>query len=580
MDKEYLAAIIAEIKQQARDPGFFLHQEDRDEAYVRNLFYAVLHQHITPEILKPILLSFKKGDINAYNLIKHFMLQLEKFRVDQPAAYRRLACDYRRFLPGKLTVEPAPGDAVARFAPPGPGRLAYKQRYQVKEFLQYRDEAFVANAFRGVFHREPSIPEIDTYLQPLRQCRLNEMDILQILLTSAEGRNKGVAVDGLAWYARMNRLGKVRFLGYALRWLKALLYLPRALQALARRRDSQVTALRHMQEHMHANQRFLWSLYHQYQDMSTKMTDLVDMVQHKVDESVAGNIMEVVRRKADGTETDSLVNNLKHHYQVVLKEMNEDLESMAGQLRNTTLAIKELCHAPADSAPHAREDAPRARSAQVQQPLDLEQMYANFEDRFRGSRVDIKQRLVRYLELIASTGFSSQKILDLGCGRGEWLELLQEKGLQGQGVDANSLFVRACRERGLSVHHGDILNYLAEQPQDTYSAITSFQVIEHLPFNSLLCLLDRALRVLRPGGILLLETPNPENLQVGAFTFYKDPSHHQPYAPDFMAFAMEQRGYERIAVQRINAPHNPPESPVLKKWLFTGMDYAIMGYKP
>ena len=116
-------------------------------------------------------------------------------------------------------------------------------------------------------------------------------------------------------------------------------------------------------------------------------------------------------------------------------------------------------------------------------------------------------------------------VLDIGCGRGEWLELLKKERIQARGVDRNRVFVEQCRRIDLEVEEQDALAYLGSVPDRSLSVITSFHLVEHLGFEELIRLLDEMIRALKPGGLLILETPDPENFMVGSYSFYADPTH-------------------------------------------------------
>jgi O-antigen chain-terminating methyltransferase len=219
----------------------------------------------------------------------------------------------------------------------------------------------------------------------------------------------------------------------------------------------------------------------------------------------------------------------------------------------------------------------------------LDALYVVFEDRFRGSREDIKERVKVYLPYIKQTTTRTDDdiILDIGCGRGEWLELLRDNGYKARGIDLNRVMAQQCRERGLDVTEADAVRYLTEQKSNTFSAITGLHIAEHPPFKTLIRLLDESLRTLRPGGVVIFETPNPENLIVGACNFYFDPTHRNPIPPELLKFIIEQRGFAKIDVLRLHpndffqdtsdAEHVRNELKVL----FTKeLDYSVIAFKP
>jgi O-antigen chain-terminating methyltransferase len=141
--------------------------------------------------------------------------------------------------------------------------------------------------------------------------------------------------------------------------------------------------------------------------------------------------------------------------------------------------------------------------------------------------------------------------VDIGCGRGEWLQMLPER-FQCVGIDLNSMNVEACHTQGLNAVQQDALVWLANQPENSIAVITAFHVIEHLSFEQFNILLDECQRVLAPGGVVIFETPNPENLISAATHFHTDPTHIHPLPPAFTEFLVEFKGFEQVQIHRIN----------------------------
>jgi SAM-dependent methyltransferase len=231
------------------------------------------------------------------------------------------------------------------------------------------------------------------------------------------------------------------------------------------------------------------------------------------------------------------------------------------------------------------DSASRGEVAPLVRNQRLDALYEAFEDKYRGSRADIKQWLVVYLDRLKLTGAGQAEspVVDIGCGRGEWLELLRENGLVAYGIDVNSMMVERTISLGLDARVADLITHLRTLSDASRSAITAFHIVEHLPFETLIDFLDEALRVLLPGGMLILETPNPENMRVGATTFYNDPTHRNPIPPEPLRFIVEHRGFSDVEIERL---HPSPESERLKGegWdiahlnalLFGPRDYAII----
>jgi O-antigen chain-terminating methyltransferase len=187
-----------------------------------------------------------------------------------------------------------------------------------------------------------------------------------------------------------------------------------------------------------------------------------------------------------------------------------------------------------------------------------------------------------YLPLLESLAgrFPSGKALDLGCGRCEWLELLAEQGLKATGVDLDAGMLADCRERSLNVEQGDAIEVLAAASDDSHALITGFHIAEHLPFDVLMRLVIEAKRVLHPGGVLLLETPNPENIRVATRDFYLDPTHRHPLPPALLGFVYEFAGFDVSATLRLGEPSEIRDKKRLSLHdVFSSVspDYAVLG---
>lgn len=211
--------------------------------------------------------------------------------------------------------------------------------------------------------------------------------------------------------------------------------------------------------------------------------------------------------------------------------------------------------------------------------------YRALEDRYRGSRELITQRLEAYLPFLAplQTLYQDYPVLDLGCGRGEWLELLTREGYSPAGVDLDDGMLEACDELGLPVRKIDALQALQELPANSLVAVTGFHIAEHVPFSVLQELVIEALRVLRPAGLLILETPNVESLVVGTNSFYLDPTHERPLPSLLLSFLTEHSGFARSKIVRLQeAPELLNETThlgLLNVLTGTSPDYSVVAQK-
>lgn len=168
--------------------------------------------------------------------------------------------------------------------------------------------------------------------------------------------------------------------------------------------------------------------------------------------------------------------------------------------------------------------------------------YFLFEEKFRGPREEIKERQSAYLQYY----LGKEHVLDIGCGRGEFVELLIENGVPTTGIDINEDMVLYCREKGLPVKEIDVIEYLNSLPGDSLGGIFLGQVIEHLSINELVELIKLSYEKLQQGAYIIAETPNPQSMIIFTNTFYMDPSHNKPVHPLTIQFLLETNGFSEV----------------------------------
>ena len=206
--------------------------------------------------------------------------------------------------------------------------------------------------------------------------------------------------------------------------------------------------------------------------------------------------------------------------------------------------------------------------------------YGRFADRFRGTEEYVKKGQRFYLPYFAGR----HDVLDIGCGRGEFLELMRDAGVPARGIDLGQESVDLCRHKGLQAELADLFPYLADLPESSLDGIFSAQVVEHLPPERLPEMIRLAASRLERGGVLAIETPNPECLAIFASHFYLDPTHTRPVPHALLAFYMEEYGLGLIEVHRLSpAVESMPALAGLaedfREAFFGGLDYAIVGRK-
>ena len=224
---------------------------------------------------------------------------------------------------------------------------------------------------------------------------------------------------------------------------------------------------------------------------------------------------------------------------------------------------------------HLRLDHPQPDAARK------DAFYLAFEAEFRGGFADVQQRLQAHRHWVDQA--PAGPAVDLGCGRGEWLQQLRQWGRPARGIDLNAINVQALREQGFDVEQADAIGWLVRQPDAQLALLSAFHLAEHLSFDDLMLLFVHAQRVLMPGGVLIVETPNPENLDVASHTFWLDPTHRKPLPAGLLDLLARHAGLQVLTVARLNAPEadmGPLPSPTLERMLTEGRDIALIARKP
>jgi len=288
-------------------------------------------------------------------------------------------------------------------------------------------------------------------------------------------------------------------------------------------------------------------------------------------------------------ELDQKTEQLQEYLETQIKDSNEKNFQNSHYLKIDLLQQKRLMNKFLEATAGA-EGGLASEPAQIfagELDHSLDAFYFAFEERFRGSREEINERLEVYLPRLREAQIApvDSLILDLGCGRGEWLELLRDNGYRARGIDLNRVVIEQCQSRGLEVVEGDVIAYLQSMPDESVAVITGFHIIEHLPFEILVKLLNEAFRVLRHRGLVIFETPNPANVLVGSCNFYFDPTHRNPLPSLMTQFLVQYCGFAEVEILNLNPSTETAiceDSEIAKRFnecFYGPMDYAIIGYK-
>lgn len=295
------------------------------------------------------------------------------------------------------------------------------------------------------------------------------------------------------------------------------------------------------------------------------VADLQGAFQHRV------TLMESNFREMTAAQHRDFTGALERSNLEIQKRLWEDMARIRDEyerLIHQELRVVRQRAAAAAAAPPA--PLPPAAPAAIQ-GFD----YLRFEDRFRGSFDQVKENQRFYIPYFQD----ASEVLDLGCGRGEFLAVMRDAGIKARGVDTNAECVALCRSQGLDAVEADLFEYLEGLPPLSLGGVFCAQVVEHLPMGVLPRLAQLLASRLTKGGVAVVETPNPECLAILASHFYLDPTHVRPVPPQLLVFLLEEAGFGRIEVVR-RFPAEEASLSLLpaefREQFFGAQDYAVV----
>jgi O-antigen chain-terminating methyltransferase len=336
-----------------------------------------------------------------------------------------------------------------------------------------------------------------------------------------------------------------------------------------------------------------------------ELGELKDIRDHWVDwraeweRKLAQNEMQFLRSVADlqaGLQhrTDLMDANYRDLVRTQHKDFEGALERFAGEIQKRLWAdlerirleyerlifseLKTIRQRAEITAGSRAADSPAPAAAQATPALPFD--YGRFAERFRGTEEYVKAGQSIYLPHFSGL----QNVLDIGCGRGEFLEMLREASVPAKGIDLSEESVAMCRHKGLEAEVADLFPYLRNLPEASLDGVFCSQVVEHLPPEKLPAMIRLATSRLRRGGVIAIETPNPECLAIFATHFYMDPTHQRPVPHPLLAFYLEEYGVGNIEIRKLSpAVESMPSLKSLpedfRDAFFGGLDYAVLGKK-
>jgi SAM-dependent methyltransferase len=511
---------------------------------------------------------------------------------------------------------PIDQDEFTRWTPPS-ADLARGGVYTLSDLLQLNDVDLLETTYRFLLRRSVDPIGRAHFLAGLRTGLMSKIEVIGAIRFSEEGRRRNVHVDGLLLPYKLHRLRRKSLAGPFAAVAIWLLRLPRfdmraqigetavagdiqRLGEMFNRNRVEIDLTRKDVDHLVKRLKSVEILSSYIEDLRTRMAETQESLK--------------VLRTLGEHQHQAIAEKLAIQDQSIVKQLAIQYQSITGQLAGADLSIARLDVAIHESRRSVLDIQRRLmtflerggeRSDAVSVGADhrddielssiLNAQYVSFEDTFRGTREDIKRRAAHYLTALDANAVKRDQglVLDLGCGRGEWLEVLTEHGYRCRGVDLNNVMLEDSMARGFDVVEADAVSYLRGLNDDSLAAITSMHLVEHLPHEIAIRLLDEALRVLRPGGVLILETPNPENLTVGSCWFYLDPTHRNPIPPALLQWLVRERGFDDVEIERLSEYRGLPEVEFLPEdvagskqinqliGLVTAPpDYAVVAVKP
>lgn len=418
----------------------------------------------------------------------------------------------KRFLAKNIRLIEDNRDSEVETEQPDWQVFPIKRTYRLKALLQLNRFEFVFNVFRALLGRNPNPEEMRAQVEVIRKNKLRKLTYFMNLRGVEESRiynssfcdaDRGISLFGR--FFKVGNLGSIRDIEIYLR----------GSESIFNDTDDLERRLEDLRAH--------------YRNMASYWNVVAEAFEAE---------MEKAQERAEAKETSELENRVK----TVL----ETLEGASGKrLEYNESEMEEVYLVDAPNYYETGKKKGEKVKAEDRGKYRRDYDYYTFENVFYDPEA-VKRKQAHYLPLLNHARESKRRFLDLGCGRGEFLKLLKGYGIEGVGVEQNSIECETLRQGGLKVFREDIFKFIAEN-ESLWSGVSLLHVIEHLEKDKTTRLFDDLLQMIEPGGILIIETINP-HCPKSFGSFFMDHTHVIPYTPEGIAFHMQRAGFKDVRI--------------------------------
>ena len=449
-----------------------------------------------------------------------------------------------------------------------------KSVYEYTDFINYHDVEFIQNLYTAFLNRKADDAGLNYYLSLLRSGERTKTEIISLFRSSKEAQVRDIKLLGHKKRLFITKIKSLPIISYLVKTAEFLLFVPKYIKRLNQLESNLFFTNSTLQTDISTLKQ---NSQIKMLELETSLDSHIQTSQTKMVELETSLDSHIQTLKQDSKELSFLLEDKLHVFESCLDDKADIQDTTA--LYETLTKEKDTLLSYVNKVDRFIQDAKQRlpkefTNDELKQITSLpntkfDDIYKSFEDNFRGTKQEIKDRLKIYLPFLENISLHKEEIsiLDINRGQEEWLELLKENGYSAKGSNFK-----------------EVLSYLKSLPQNSLSLISGFHIIEHLnSFDDVLTLLSESHRVLKPKGMIIFETPNARNILVGASDFYLDPSHQKPLHPMTMKFFAQKSGFRDAQSLVIKdgkfSDIDEIDFYYIDDYVYTGRDYAIVGSK-